>query len=83
MIRWALFIGFLVGLLYLALVGCFPKYMTLVAFGLAFLVLLAAGLYILFRPVQLFSPYFWNILIVVGLILVGIGYLIYMSCQRR
>lgn len=82
-IKFSLLIGFLVGLLFLAVFGCFPKHMTLVSFGLAFLVLLAAGLYVLLRPVHLFNLEIWTILLGVGLVLVGIAYLAYMVCYKR
>jgi hypothetical protein len=75
--------GFLVGLLYLAVVGCFPKYMTLISFGLAFLILLAAGLYVFLRPVHLFNWEIWTIILAVVLILVGVAYLMYMVCYKR
>lgn len=53
-VRFALLLGFLIGLIYLALVGCFAAHMTLAIFGLAASILIATALYILFRPVYLF-----------------------------
>jgi hypothetical protein len=75
--------GFLVGLLYLALVGCFPKYMTLLSFGLGFLVLLASGLYIIFQNVHLFGNNIWTVILAVLLILLGIAYVFYMIFYRK
>jgi len=75
--------GFLVGLLYLAIVGCFPKWATLLTFGFAFLLLLAAGLYIFLRPVHLFGWDGWTMILAIVLILVGIGYILFMVCYRK
>ncbi len=75
--------GALVGLLYLALVGCLSKWMTLVSFGLAFLVLLAAGIYIYVRPVHLFRLDVFTYILAAILIIVGILYLAYMACFRK
>lgn len=82
-IRFSLLMGFLVGLLFLAVVGCFPKWATLLSFGFAFLVLLAAGLYIFLRPVHLFEWEGWTAILAVILILVGIAYVLYMVCYRK
>ena len=75
--------GFLVGLLYLALVGCFPKYMTMISFGLAFLILLVSGLYICLRPVHLFGSNVWTVLLAIVLIIFGIAYALYMIFYRK
>ena len=82
-VRFSLLTGLLIGLLYLALVGCFPKWMTILSFALAFLVLLASGLYIVFRPVHLFSGDIWTIVLAMILILIGIAYAMYMICYRK
>lgn len=82
-VKFSLLIGFLVGLLYLAVVGCFPKYMPLITFGLAFLVLLASGLYICLRPVHLFGSTVWTIILAFVLILFGIAYVLYIIFYRR
>ena len=82
-IKFSLLTGFLVGLLYLAVVGCFPKWATLLSFGFAFLVLLASGLYIFLRPVHLFNWDGWTIILAVALLLVGIAYILYMVFYRK
>ena len=82
-IRFSLLMGFLAGLLYLAVVGCFPKWATLLSFGFTFLVLLTAGLYILLRPVQLFNWDGWTAILAVVLVLVGIAYILYMVFYRK
>lgn len=83
MIKYALLIGGLVGLLYMALVGCIPHLMTWASFGLAFLVLLAAGLYILIRPVYLFKDLGWTIALAVILFILALVYLIFMVCYKK
>jgi len=82
-VRFSLLAGFLVGLLYLALVGCFPKHLTNFSFGLAFLILLASGLYISLRPVHLFGNNIWTIILAVILIILGIAYALYMIVYRK
>ena len=82
-IRFSILMGFLVGLLYLALVGCFPRYMTLASFVLGFLILLATGLYISFRPVHLFVNNSLTIFLAVLLILLGIAYVFYMIFYKK
>ncbi len=82
-IRFSLLTGFLVGLLYLTLVGCFAKYMTLISFGLGFLVLLASGLYITLRPVHLFGNNLWTLVLAILLILFGIAYVFYMILYKK
>jgi hypothetical protein len=57
--------------------------MTSVVFGLAFLVLLAAGLYALLRPVHLFKELYWTAVLCAILIVVGVAYLIYMVCYKN
>lgn len=83
MIRFSLFMGALVGLLYLSLVGCISKWMTLISFGLAFLVLLASGIYIYARPVHLFWSDVYTYILAAILIIIGILYLAYMACFRK
>lgn len=82
-IRFSMLMGFLVGLLFLALVGCFPRYMTLVSFVLGFIVLLATGLYITFRPVHLFVNNSLTIFLAVILILLGIAYVFYIMFYKK
>ena len=82
-IRFSLLTGFLVGLLYLAIMGCFPKWATLLSFGCAFFVLLTAGLYIFLQPVHLFDWDGWTTILAVILILVGIAYVLYMVFYRK
>lgn len=82
-IRFSILTGTLVGLLYLALVGCFPRYITLASFVLGFLVLLGTGLYISFRPVHLFSNNSLTIFLSVLLILLGIAYVFYIIFYKN
>lgn len=82
-IRFSLLTGFLVGLLYLAVLGCFPKWTTLLSFGFAFLVLLIAGIYVYLSPVKIFSWDGWTIILALGLILVGVAYVLYMVFYRK
>lgn len=79
----SLLFGLLLGLIYLGLVVCLPKLMIRLAFIGAFVVLLFAGIFILAKPVQLFSNNLWNILLAVLLIIMAITFLIYMLCYNR
>jgi hypothetical protein len=83
MIRFALLAGGLIGLIYMALVGCLPKPMTYAVFILAFLTLLATGLYILLRPVYLFKEFWVTIVLAVVLFLVAIAFLVFVVCYRK
>jgi len=83
MVRFALLAGGLIGLIYMALVGCLPKIMTYVVFIFAFLTLLAVGLYILIRPVYLFKELWVTIVLAVVLFLVAIAFLLFMVCYKK
>lgn len=79
----SLLFGFLLGVIYLGITTCFPKMSVQLAFIGVFIAMLFAGIYVLAKPVQLFSPNIWNILLGVGFILTGVVFLIYSFCYRK
>lgn len=82
-IKFSLLFGSLIGLIYMALVGCLPKIMTYASFVLAFLILVVAGLYILMRPVYLFQEFWWTILLAAILFIGAIIYLLFLICYKN
>lgn len=82
-IKFSILMGMLVGLLYLAVIGCFPRYMTLASFVLSFFVLLGTGLYISLRPVHLFSNNSLTISLSAILILLGIAYIFFIIIYKN
>lgn len=79
----SLLFGLLLGIIYLIAVMIAPKLMTYAVFFLAALVLLAAGLTILLKPVNLFNPHFWNIILGVFLILFGLFLVVFFICYSH
>lgn len=57
--------------------------MTLLSFSFAFLILLASGIYIILRPVHLFGADILTIVLAVGLVLVGVAYVMYMIFYKK
>jgi xanthosine utilization system XapX-like protein len=79
----SLLFGLLIGIIYMVLTTCFPKPMVYLAFIGTFIVLMFAGIFILVKPVQFFSPNVWNILLGVAFILAAITFLVYMVCYKK
>jgi hypothetical protein len=79
----SLLFGLCVGIIYLGLTACFPKPIIYLAFIGVFITLLFIGIYILAKPVRLFTPNVWNILLGIGFILTAIVFLIYMFCYNK
>jgi hypothetical protein len=57
--------------------------MVYVVFIGVFISLLFVGIYTLAKPVQLFYPKVWNILLGIGFILTALAFLIYMICYNK
>lgn len=79
----SLLFGLLIGIIYMVLTTCFPKLMVYLVFIGTFIVLMFAGIFILVKPVQFFSPNVWNILLGVAFILAAIAFLVYMVCYKK
>ena len=79
----SLLFGLLLGILYLIAVVLAPKLMTYAVFFLAAVVLLAGGLVILIKPVNVINPSFWNIVLGVFLILFGLFLVLFFVCYRN
>lgn len=67
----------------MAIVTCCPKLMIRLVFIGVFLTLMFAGIWILAKPVQFFSPNVWNILLAIALIITALTFLIYMICYNK
>lgn len=79
----SLIIALCLGILFLVMVSLAPKAMIYVVFIGAFIVLLFAGIFILAKPVQIFHPNFWNILLPILLIISALCFLVYIGCYRK
>lgn len=83
LILLSLLFGLCLGIIYMAAVTCCPKPMIRLAYVGVFISLMFAGIFILAKPVQFFSPNVWNILLGIALILTAITFLIYMICYNK
>ena len=79
----SLLFGLCVGIIYLGLTACCSKPIVYLAYVGVFVTLLFIGIYILAKPVHLFTPNTWDILLGIGFILTAIVFLIYMFCYNK
>lgn len=83
LILLSLLFGLCLGIIYMAMVTCCPKPMIRLVFVGVFIALMFAGIFILAKSVQFFTPNVWNILLAVALILTAISFLVYMFCYSN
>lgn len=83
LILLSLLFGLCLGIIYMAFVTCCPKPFIRLAFVGVFISMMFAGIFILVKPVQFFTPNVWNILLGVAFILTAIAFLIYMVCYNK
>lgn len=83
LIMLSLLFGFCLGVIYMVLVACCPKIISKLVFVAVFIALLIAGIFVLAKPVRLFTPNIWNILLGVALIIAALVFLIYLACHSR
>lgn len=79
----SLLIGLCIGIIYLVLSLCCPKFIIYLAFIGVFILLMFAGIFVLAKPVRIFDPIGWNVVFGIVLIIVALMFIIYMACYRK
>ena len=63
-------------------VMCVPKIMTYAVFVLAAIVLIICGVMILAKPINIFHPSYWDLVLAICLLVFAVALLIFLCCYN-